>query len=144
MTGAGSGIGRAIALQLCADGVEKVVLVDVNETTLFETVAMIKARYEKANCATVVANVCDEKDAMIAVKRAVEQFGRIDCCINAAGIAGPFMPTGEQSTDSLDRVLSVNLRGLWLCERAEINQFMKQELRPLRYYELSQLSSYIH
>lgn len=50
-------------------------------------------------------------------------------CFNAAGITGKIEPTADAKVEDLDEVLGVNLKGLWLCERAELQQFLKQEER---------------
>lgn len=62
------------------------------------------------------------------VEEAVTKFGAIHYCINSAGVTSkPRLRTHELESEAFDRVVNINLRGLWLCERAQIRQFMKQE-----------------
>lgn len=64
----------------------------------------------------------------------MKEFGRLDVCFNAAGMgAGPEGPAAiaDTSSQNLDAVLGLNLRGVWLCERAEIRQMLKQEMRDV-------------
>ncbi|KIW96774.1 uncharacterized protein Z519_02165 [Cladophialophora bantiana CBS 173.52] len=131
VSGAGSGIGRAIALQLFADGFRKMCIVDVNESNLKATAENIKSKYPDAEVISVPVNITEDSEVRVSIDATVQQFGRLDCCVNAAGIAGPFSKTDSQTTTSLDTVLGVDLRGLWLCERAQLCQLMKQDLRPL-------------
>ncbi|KAJ8070073.1 hypothetical protein OCU04_000469 [Sclerotinia nivalis] len=61
----------------------------------------------------------------------IQKFGRIDICFNAAGIMGTLTGTTDADSVLLDKVLDVNLKGLWFCERAELRQFLKQEERDV-------------
>jgi NAD(P)-dependent dehydrogenase (short-subunit alcohol dehydrogenase family) len=85
-----------------------------------------------ANILAVAADCSIETSVEEAIAKTVDRFGRLDVCFNAAGIAGEYRGMVEQSTENLDKVLGLNLRGLWFCERAQIKQMMKQELRPVR------------
>lgn len=61
------------------------------------------------------------------VEEAAATFGAIHYCINSAGVTSkPRLRTHELETEAFDRVININLRGLWLCERAQIRQFLKQ------------------
>jgi len=59
------------------------------------------------------------------------KFGRIDVAVNAAGISGDIAKMGDQETENMHRVLGVNLKGVWFCEKAEIEVMMGQEKREL-------------
>lgn len=131
VTGAGSGIARVIAHQLCADGITKIALIDINKAAVEQTAKMIETRYPSAKTMVFVADISQENGADAAIAAAVKEFGRLDCCVNAAGVQGPFRPTGEQATPDMDKIVNVDLRGLWFCERAELREFMKQDMRPL-------------
>lgn len=74
-----------------------------------------------------VGDMSSETDIDRMVEEAVAEFGAIHYCINSAGVTSrPRNRTHELDVEPFDRVMNVNLRGLWLCERAEIRQFMKQ------------------
>ncbi len=66
------------------------------------------------------------------MQKTVEKFGRLDMCFNAAGMSGASRGIADMDVSEMDKVLGLNLRGVWLCERAQIRQFLKQEERPLR------------
>lgn len=67
-------------------------------------------------------------------KKAVEKFGRIDYAVNNAAIAAPFKGTSDSLTSDFDRVLGVNLRGLWFCQREELKIMLAQEPLPPSLY----------
>jgi NAD(P)-dependent dehydrogenase (short-subunit alcohol dehydrogenase family) len=67
----------------------------------------------------------------LAVEETVKKFGRVDVCFNAAGMGGEPGAIVDQRTENLDAVLGLNLRGVWLCERAQIKQMLKQEMRDV-------------
>jgi NAD(P)-dependent dehydrogenase (short-subunit alcohol dehydrogenase family) len=60
------------------------------------------------------------------VRGTVEAFGRLDCAVNNAGIAGTMAPTGDYPEDAWDQVIATNLKGAWLCMKQEIQQMLKQ------------------
>jgi NAD(P)-dependent dehydrogenase (short-subunit alcohol dehydrogenase family) len=132
VTGAASGIGRATALQFIADGIRKIALIDISEESLKETADMITSKTGDAEAVTVVADVSKSDDVDRAVAETVKAFGRIDYCVNSAGTGGLFGPITEQKEETLDRTLNVNVKGIWLCERAQIAQMLKQDLRKLK------------
>jgi NAD(P)-dependent dehydrogenase (short-subunit alcohol dehydrogenase family) len=118
VTGAGSGIGRATAEAFVARGYATV-LADRDE-------AQGRAAAEALGADFIRCDVADEAsvDAMIA--GVVARHGRIDAAFNAAGIDGDKAPTADCTPENWDRVMAVNLRGLWLCLRREIGQMLAQ------------------
>jgi NAD(P)-dependent dehydrogenase (short-subunit alcohol dehydrogenase family) len=123
VTGAGSGIGRASALTFARAGA-RVVVVDVVIAGGEETVRLIKAAggeaiFVKADMAKAV-----EVEAM--VNTTVAAFGRLDCAHNNAGIEGVTATTADYPDDDWDRVININLKGVWLCMKYEIPQMLKQ------------------
>ena len=123
ITGAGSGIGRAAALAFAGEGA-RVVAVDVDPHTLAETVRLIQsARGEGVG---MTADVSQDKEVSGLLRKAVDQFGRLDCAFNNAGIEGRSAATAECDEENWDRVISVNLKGVWLCMKYEILQMLKQ------------------
>lgn len=117
VTGAGSGIGRAAALRLSADG-HSVVVADVDEQGGLETVRLL--REQGAEALFVRTDVTREEDCQSAVALTLERFGRLDAAFNNAGIAGYPLLLGQHSLDQWRRVLDVNLTGVFNCLRAEI------------------------
>ena len=125
VTGGGSGIGRAASLAYANDGA-RVVVVDVNVEGGEETIQQIKESGGEA--ILVHADVSNPKDTQAMVDQAVEAFGCLDCAFNNAGISGgrDRLLTADYREDDWDRVLSINLKGVWLCMKSEIPQMLKQ------------------
>ncbi len=123
VTGAGSGIGRATALAFARDGA-KVVAADIVVEGGEETASLIR---EAGGEATFVkADVSQAADVEALVARVVSTYGRLDCAHNNAGIEGMMASTADQTEAMWDRVIAVNLTGVWLCMKYEIPQMLKQ------------------
>ncbi len=110
ITGAGSGIGRAIALLYAAEGAS-IVVSDVNEKGGEETVSGIISRGGKA--IFVKADTAKPGDSKMLVEAAVKTFGGLHIAVNNAGIAGPIGPVGDYPVDGWDKVISINLSGVF-------------------------------
>lgn len=128
VTGAAGGIGRATALSMAREGA-RVVVADMNEAGIRETVAMINAAGGQAVSAK--ADVTSASDVEGLVKLAVSSFGRLDCAFNNAGISGVQVNaagklTHEWSQDAIRRMFAVNLEGVWLAMKYEIEQMLAQ------------------
>lgn len=111
VTGGGSGIGRAISLGLAREGAN-VAVCDINQPTAQETAALIGPP-----SIAIQADVSSPDDADRMVAEAIRQFGRLDILVNVAGIV-PHSPVLEMPVEEWDRVMAVNLRGVFLCTRA--------------------------
>lgn len=124
VTGAGMGIGRAIALAFAREEVG-VVVADVNTAAGEETVRLIQEAGGKAVFAQ--CNVSAKEDVKMMVETAVSQFGRLDYAINNAGIhtVAP-VPFTELDDALWDRLMNVNLKGVFLCMKEELRQMEKQ------------------
>ena len=118
VTGGASGIGRATAL-LFADEGARVVVVD-RETTGEDTVGRLRER--GGDGVFVRCDVSSEKDVEKTIKKIVEIYGRLDYAFNNAGIEGATASIADYSEKEWDRVLAVNLKGVWLCMKHEIKQ----------------------
>ncbi|MBL0169655.1 MAG: SDR family oxidoreductase [Gemmatimonadaceae bacterium] len=117
ITGGASGLGRAAAHQLAAQGA----LVAIADVQLDAAESLV--RELAAGGAQAIAVGCDVRDdraVEIAVSTTVARFGRMDIAINAAGIGGPEVRTAEYAPDDWNRVIDVNLNGVWRCMRYEI------------------------
>ena len=124
ITGAGSGIGRATARIFAREGA-RLVLADVVEAGGNETLGMITE--VGADGIFVKCDVANETDVEAMVARAVAHYGRLDCAFNNAGIGGAGKLTHEYNLAEWNRVIAINLTGVWLCMRAEIAQMLKQK-----------------
>lgn len=122
ITGAGSGIGRETALLFAANGA-KLGLGDVNSDGLTETAARI--RELKGEVVTTVGSVCDESDSSQMVNDTVDKYGQLDVLFNNAGI-GHVGALHETESDDWDRVLDVNLKGVYWMSKQAVQQMMEQ------------------
>lgn len=123
VTGAGSGIGRATALAFYREGA-KVVVSDVAVEGGEETVRLIKQAGGEA--IFMKADVSKEAEVEALVNKAMQTYGRLDCAHNNAGVPGPNKMTVDITEDRWDKVIAVNLKGVWLCMKYEIAQMLKQ------------------
>jgi len=122
VTGAASGIGKAAAVAFAREGA-RVLVADVNVEGGEETVRDIKDL--GADAAFVRVDVSIDADVQEMVAEAVGRFGRLDVAVNNAGIEGALAPTAEYPEEMWDRVLAVNLTGVWRCMRREIPEMLK-------------------
>lgn len=123
VTGAASGIGAAAARIFAAHG-ERVVVSDMNESGGQATAARITGADGEA--IFVRADVSVAADVQALVSTTVENFGRLDHAFNNAGIEGEQAPLAEIAEDDWDRLIGINLRGVWLCMRAEIPAMLER------------------
>ncbi len=121
VTGAASGIGLATAEALIKRGFATV-LADRNETA---GRAIEEKWREFGKCAFVPCDVTDERAVQNAVEFAVTTFGRLDAAFNAAGMDGEKGMTADCSTENWNRVIAVNLTGIWNCLRFQIPHMQK-------------------
>lgn len=123
VTGGGSGIGRAAALACATEGA-KVVIADILTEGSEETVEMIKKSGGQALFFKTDVSRAEEVEALI--KNAVGTYGRLDCAFNNAGIGGGASVTHKADEDHWDRLMNINLKGVWLCMKYEIPQMLEQ------------------
>lgn len=117
VTGAGSGIGRAIAILYAAEGA-KIIAADLDEKGGEETVATIKAKGGEAVFIKVDSSHPDENKKVVDL--AVREYGGLHIAVNNAGIAGPIKPTGEYPIEGWDKVIAINLSGVFYGMRYQI------------------------
>ncbi|KAJ5259530.1 hypothetical protein N7478_012511 [Penicillium angulare] len=132
ITGAGSGIGRFTALAFARHGVTKLALVDLKQEGLEETQKLLKASYPEIETLLLQVDVADEVSVQGSIKRAVDEFKRIDIGLNCAGIAGPHIPTHEMPLDKWQEMIQINQTGVFLCQKHLIAQMLQQESLGVR------------
>ena len=121
ITGAATGIGRATALAFAEQGAN-LVIGDLNNQAE-DTVA---AAVEKgAKAIFVKTNVGDAESVKNLVDSAVKEFGKIDAAFNNAGLLPPTAPLAEQKEDDFDRIINVDLKGVFLSMKYEIEAMLK-------------------
>lgn len=128
ITGGGGGIGRATALAFAREGA-RLAVADFNEQAAQETVALVNAAGGQAM--TLTGDVTDGSVVQAMVASVVAAYGRLDCAFNNAGIAGFQVDasgkrTHEWADESFDRMIDVNLKGVWLCMKYELPQMIAQ------------------
>ncbi len=123
VTGAASGMGLATA-QAFAEAGAAVVLADVREDLVKAEAQRLMADGYQA--IAVRCDVSDDADVAAMVDRTVAEFGRLDAAFNNAGVMARVVPTAESTRDEWDRVIGINLRGVWSCMKYELRQMERQ------------------
>lgn len=123
VTGGTSGIGRDAAVLFAKAGA-KVVVAGRREVEGKETIEMIRAA--GGDGLFVKTDVSQAAQVQALVRQTVEKFGRLDVAFNNAGIEGSLVPIAEQPEEDWDRTIDINLKGVWLCLKYEIQQMLKQ------------------
>jgi NAD(P)-dependent dehydrogenase (short-subunit alcohol dehydrogenase family) len=124
VTGASSGIGKATACAFARAGYA-VVLADTDREAGEKAEQDLVAYQHEA--IFVRCDVASEQDVQKLIDTAVSRFGRIDAAFNNAGIEGAQATTAQCTTENFDKVVAINLRGVFLCMRAQIRQMLKQD-----------------
>lgn len=124
VTGAGSGMGKAIAMLYAQEGA-KVILADINQPHVDAVVDEIKAQHGEA--IGIVVNVAQKDDVEQMIQTAVSTYGSVDILVNNAGVLDNFTPVGDMSDALWDRLLQINLTGPFQACRAAINIMKDQE-----------------
>lgn len=123
VTGGANGIGAASA-RVFAEYGAKVVVADIDEDGGHRVVADIEKDGGEALFVRADVSSADDVDAMVAA--VVDRFGRLDCAMNNAGLEEAAVPMHEATETAWDQLHGVNLKGVWLCMRAEIRQMLAQ------------------
>jgi NAD(P)-dependent dehydrogenase (short-subunit alcohol dehydrogenase family) len=123
VTGGGGGIGRASALAFARAGA-RVAVVDLAADAGRETVEQIQGL--GAQALFIQANVAQSADVEAMVATVVQTWGRLDCAFNNAGIEEEHMRLADCREETFDRIMAVNVKGVWLCLKHELAQMMKQ------------------
>lgn len=121
VTGGSFGIGRATAIMFAQRGA-KVAIVDWKEDQ--ETLQSIKSSGGEA--IFIKCDVSKDSEVKAMVEQTVSTFGRLDYAFNNAGIEGASAPTHEATEENFDKVIGVNVKGVWLCMKYEIPHMLRQ------------------
>lgn len=119
VTGAASGIGRAIALVLSREGAD-LVLADIDVAGCERTLALMRAECEDARGVVVRADASRYDDHEATVNAALDEYGGLDIAVNNAGIGGEPKITGELGPEAWRRVIDVNLNGVYYAMHAQL------------------------
>ena len=123
VTGAGSGLGLATARAFAESGAS-VVLADWNEKTVHSAAEELAAKGHKT--LAIRCDVADDAQVEAMVRQTVATFGQLDAAYNNAGIQNVLAETADSPRDDYDRVMAINLRGVWSCMKFELQQMRKQ------------------
>ncbi|KAK4542635.1 hypothetical protein LTR36_006684 [Oleoguttula mirabilis] len=126
-----TGIGQYTAYAFAKYGVRQLALCDIKPEALEQTSNELKKNFPDVEILSIQMDTSKEDEVNSAVDQTVKKFSRLDIAVNNAGISGGG-PTDQLEFEDWRRVLSINLDGVWLCQRAQIRQMLKQEpLDPL-------------
>jgi len=122
ITGAGSGIGKATALLFAKEGA-KIIVSDINETNGNSAVEEI--RKDGGEAFYIKADSSKPEDNETMVKQTIEKYGALDIAVNNAGIGGPLGSTGEYPIEGWEKVIAINLSGVFYGLRYQIPAMLK-------------------
>lgn len=123
ITGAGRGIGQATAVKFANEGA-KVVVCDLHPESVEETVALCKET--RGDAFGYVADVRDVQSLRNMVDATVKKWGRVDCLVNNAGVVADAQ-IKNMTEDQFDRVIEINLKGVYNCTKAVVDTMLKQQ-----------------
>jgi len=123
VTGAGSGLGRATAKAFAEPGAS-VVLADWNEQAARAAADELTAQGHRA--LAIRCDVSEDTQVEAMVEQTFATFGRLDAAYNNAGVQNVLAETADSTRDDYDRVMAINLRGVWSCMKFELKQMRKQ------------------
>src|SRR5947208_9701608 len=123
ITGAGSGLGLATVKAFAESGAS-VVLADWNEKAVRFAAEELNAQGHKA--LAIRCDVSDDTQVEAMVHQTVVTFGRLDAAYNNAGVQNVLAETADSTRDDYDRIMGINLRGVWSCMKFELQQMRKQ------------------
>jgi len=124
ITGGATGIGRAAVLAFAREGA-RIVVADILDLQGEQLTGQVRGSGGEARF--IHCDVTQPDEVQSLVVGTVAAFGRLDCAFNNAGFEGDFAPTLECSEENFDRSIAINLKGVWLCMKAEMLQMLEQK-----------------
>ena len=121
------GIGAAVAKAFADAGCPRIAITDLNKKLLQDTKKAILESHPKAEVLAATGDISSENFVDSFIADVVRSFGRLDYCVNCAGILGNSQSSTETSADDFDRINNVNYRGCWFSSRAELRAMLRQE-----------------
>lgn len=122
------GIGQYTSYAFAAHGVTNLALADISASNLETTVAELRSRHgDSVKVLSLTMDTAKEADVEAGIQKAIDAFGGIDIAVNNAGIGGSGKKSHEMDRDNWQRVIDINLTGVWMCQKAELRQMLKQE-----------------
>jgi len=115
-------------LQFIKDGCTRLLVTDIVERTLHETVELAKEVNSTIQIEVVVGDLTSEEFVEELLSEVVKSFGGLNYAVNAAGISGKSLATDEMEFEEYRVVQRTNMEALWFCERAEIRVMLEQDL----------------
>ncbi len=125
------GIGRATSFALVSHGIRQLCILDIDMVSAEKTAQELMNRFPNVEVLLVHTDMANEESIITGINKVVQRFGRIDYAINNAGVGGKLGPSAEILGSEFHSTININLTGLWVCQREEIKQMLKQE--PLEY-----------
>ncbi|KYK57669.1 short chain dehydrogenase reductase family oxidoreductase [Drechmeria coniospora] len=122
----GPGIGKYTALAFAKHGVSCLALADVNLDALNASVEALREQYPHVETLTLHMDVRKAEEVQLAVSQAVAKFGRLDIAVNNAGVGGKTLLTHELDEAEWQRVIDINLNGVYRCQKEELSVIKSQ------------------
>lgn len=124
VTGGGSGIGKACAILLASRGA-RVVIADIDVKAASQTMTTLNE--SRDDNLFVEADVSKPSNVEKLLREVIAKYGYLDCAINSAGLEGNYASTADCTEENWDRLMNINLKGVWLCMKYELRQMLKQK-----------------
>lgn len=125
-----AGIGKQTAVAFAKHGITRLAVADINKSLLDTSIADLKQLYPTLQVLPLQLDVRDKVQVRQGIAETAKAFGRLDVAVNNAGIASNGRLTHETEDDEIERVLDINLRGVYRCQKEELALMVNQECVP--------------
>lgn len=121
------GIGQHTAFAFARHGITKLALADINMPNLRQTQEILKEKFPGVDILPLPMDVRDKQQIKDGIAEITKRFGRLDVAVNNAGIGGSGRLTHETEDEEIERVLDINLHGVYRCQKEELAVMVRQE-----------------